>query len=141
MNTTRVRYLQAIIPIRYPEDATVNGEVDETGELLPLQHINNRKWDITIDLRNGKIHEWPIGTTADVHFKVVDEGCYYLLDEDGNEVARRIKDYVPSKLLANGEGWGDYVILTIGKDGQIDDWVANPIDVNDWQITDDEQDL
>lgn len=107
--------------VRYWEDATVNGATDEDGSLIPLR--SGDCWCPTIRLSDGVVLNWPEGVTADVHYKVCDAGNYWLLDEDGNTVATRLDDYVPDEFLCpTSEGYGDYIIMSIGPDGAIAGW-------------------
>jgi hypothetical protein len=106
--------------VRYWEDGTVNGEIDEDGTLIPCRYGD--MWVIVVDLETGKIADWPQGTTADVHYKVCDAGTYTLADEKGRTVVTRDDGYVPGMLSPGGSGYGDYVIMNIGPDGLIADW-------------------
>jgi hypothetical protein len=114
-----VKYLKAECGVRYWEDGEVNGVEDTNGELVPLRVKD--AWCPTIDLETGIIQNWPAGTTADLHYKVCDAGRYFLLDADQN-VVREINGYVPKIMWPGGNGYGDYVIMTIGPDGQIANW-------------------
>lgn len=106
--------------VRYWEDAAVNGEQDEDGKLIPLR--NGDCWCPTIELATGRIIDWPQGTTARVHYKVCDAGCYYLLSPKGKVLASLEGDYVPGMLSPGGEGWGDYIIMDIDQYGVIQNW-------------------
>jgi hypothetical protein len=117
-----VKYLQAECGVRYWEDGDVNGSEDTDGELIPCRVKD--AWCPTIDLETGVIQDWPAGTTASVHYKVCDAGIYRLLDADKN-VVREIDGYVPSIMSPGGSGHGDYVIMTIGADGKIENWSAD----------------
>lgn len=117
-----VKYLQAECGVRYWEDAQVNGTEDTDGELIPLRVKD--AWCPTIDLETGVVQDWPAGTTADVHFKVCDAGIYKLLDAEKN-VVREIDGYVPKMMSPGGYGYGDYVIMTIGPDGKIENWAVD----------------
>lgn len=117
-----VKYLQAECGVRYWEDGEVNGSEDTDGELIPCRVKD--AWCPTIDLETGVIQDWPAGTTASVHYKVCDAGMYRLLDADKN-VAREIDGYVPDIMCSGGSGYGDYVIMTIGADGKIENWNVN----------------
>jgi hypothetical protein len=114
-----VKYLKAECGVRYWEDGEVNGTEDTDGELLPFRVDD--AWCPTIDLETGIIQDWPAGTTADVHYKVCDAGIYHLLDAEKN-VVRSVDGYVPSMMSPGGSGYGDYVIMTIGQDGKIENW-------------------
>jgi hypothetical protein len=114
-----VKYLKAECGVRYWEDGEVNGVEDTDGELIPLRVGDT--WCPIIDLATGVIEDWPEGTTADVHYKVCDDGRYFLLDPEKN-VIREIEGYVPKIMAPGGSGHGDYVIMTIGPDGKIVNW-------------------
>lgn len=118
---TPVKFLHAECGVRYWEDAKVNGVEDEKGDLIPLREGDN--WCVTIDLETGIIQDWPAGTTADIHYKVCDDGRYWLLDENKGQV-KHIDGYVP-KMMAPGDedhGFGDYVIMTVDGAGKVADW-------------------
>ncbi len=105
--------------VRYWEDGTVNGVEDTKGDLIPLREGDY--WCPIIDIETGIIKDWPIGITADVHYKCCDDGDYWLVSDGGFEL-KRPGYYVPVILDLTGESFGDYVILTIGKNGQIVNW-------------------
>lgn len=129
-----VRFIQVDAGVRYWEDADVNGKKDidlyETrGKGTPAIpfavkvaeaptysiYSNHYRWRPLIDVEEGCIVDWPKGTTAQVHYKICDDGAYALLDADKNEIVR-VNSYVPDCL---GED-GDYIIMNINEDGKID---------------------
>lgn len=115
--------------VRYWEDAEINGISDDADNpKIPLR--NGKIWEPTIDIDTGRVRDWPTGTTADVHYKVCDQGIYELLDNSGNVVAKK-DGYVPD-ILNTGNGYGDYIILNIGADGVITNWIA-AIDPEEWK--------
>jgi len=114
-----VKYLQAECGVQYWEDGEVNGTEDTDGELMPLRVKD--AWVPTIDLETGAIQDWPAGTIANIHYKVCDAGLYKLLDAE-KKVVREIDGYVPTMMSPGGSGYGDYVIMTIGPDGKIENW-------------------
>lgn len=118
-----VKTLIADMGVRYWEDGVVNGvQDDDDNPKMPL--IENGAWKLRIDLASGVIADWPKGTTASVHYKVCDAGVYSLADAAGNVVA--VKDgYVPAMLSPEGDGYGDYVILSVDAEGKIDGWEAD----------------
>lgn len=117
--------------VRYWEDATVNGIEDEDGSRIPCRLGDY--WCPTIDLATGTILNWPEGTTADIHYKVCDDGEYWLADAEGNKLAHR-DGYVPGAFLCHGDdGYGDYVIMTVGPDGKIADYERPRIDDDGWE--------
>jgi hypothetical protein len=117
--------------VRYWEDAEINGVSDEDGTIVPLKVGD--LWKPTIELETGRVLEWPQDTTADIHFKVCDQGEYWLEDAEG----KRLKwkgDYVPNDLLAIGDnGYGDYIILKISAEGIIEGWTAPRLRSEDWE--------
>ena len=125
-----VKYLRVRCGVRYWEDAIVNGERDEDGSRIPCRegtaadndHLGGGNWRPTIVLETGRIEDWPEGTRAQVHYKVCDDGDYELLDADRKVVQTRIREYVPAIMCPGDDGYGDYVIMSIGADGVIDDW-------------------
>lgn len=118
--------------VRYWEDAEINGVIDtEDGQKIPLKKGN--LWKPVIDLQTGRVIDWPQGTTADIHYKVCDQGEYWLEDANGKRMKKR-GHYVPDELLAVGDdGYGDYIILKIDENGMIEGWKAPSIDLAEWK--------
>jgi hypothetical protein len=114
-----VKYLRADIGVRYWEDATVNGVVDEDGSRIPCS--NSASWMPLIDLETGVVQRWPAGTVAEIHYKVCDDGAYFLLDDEF-QIVKKIDGYVPPIMCPEGGGYGDYVIMKIDGDGKIANW-------------------
>lgn len=124
-------HILAEADVRYWEDATVNGVEDVDGSLIPGR--NGKTWIIAIELASGKVSNWPEGTAADVHYKVCDAGEYWLTDADGNRLMKWRGCYVPNDFLCHGyRGFGDYIIMCIGPDGQIADYAQPVIDWEEW---------
>ncbi|TPN03825.1 hypothetical protein FJ973_29730 [Mesorhizobium sp. B2-1-3] len=124
------RFILGHAGVRYWEDALVNGVDDIDGTLISGRHGD--VWHVKIDLPTGKVVDWPEGTEADIHYKVCDDGEYWLLDGDGNKIAYR-EGYVPGDFLCHGDnGYGDYIILKIGPDGQIADYTRPEIVQEEW---------
>ncbi|WP_373803041.1 hypothetical protein [Bacteroides heparinolyticus] len=122
-----VKYLKLDAGVRYFEDAEVNGvQDDEDNPTIPFAVLCDYeyRWMPTIDIETGQIVDWPKGTTADVHYKVCDDGTYSLLDKDKN-VLIEVSSYVPGILCPKEEGYGDYIIMDIDEDGYIADWECN----------------
>ena len=90
---------------------------------------------IRIDLASGRIHDWPEGTTADVHYKVCDAGQYWLADEAIHKVAQWDGYYVPGHLRVGGDGYGDYIILKVDGAGMIEGWTKPTIDPDAWKFS------
>lgn len=115
-----VKYLYAELGVRYWDDGIVNGIEDDEGQLIPLR--KGDYWCLNIDVDGGFIVNWPKGTVADVHYKVCDDGLYILRNEYNKKLFEVEECYVPSILSPGGDGFGDYVIMSIDETGYIDDW-------------------
>lgn len=121
--TVEVQFLLADMGVRYWEDGVVNGEPDDNDHpQMPM--VDGERWKLKINLDTGSVVGWPRGTTASVHYKVCDDGEYALLDAAGN-IVKKIDGYVPSMLAPDGNGYGDYVILSIDDEGLITNWEAD----------------
>lgn len=106
------------MPIYHPEDAEVNGV--EENEDSPRRPFLTKKdgvfyWNVSIDVENGKILDWPSKTTLKTWDKVVDE-----LTVECNR--KTYEDYVPDFLSIWDRGYGDYVYIEVLEDGTIKDW-------------------
>jgi hypothetical protein len=115
-----VTYLYVDAGPRFWCDITLNGERNDDddwdGEGIPCK--NGDRWQPIIYLKTGQIINWKEGNVASTHFKVCDDGMYYLKDEDNNIVAEK-EGYVPDILDPYNDGYGDYIILDIDENGFI----------------------
>ena len=132
-----VKYICADLGVRYWEDSKVDGVDDISYEeqkegakpRMPLaaenpdaRHKDEKyRWVIKIDIETGNLVGWPNGVTADVVYKVCDDGLYWLEDENGNEI-HKIDSYVPMLFDFVDESFGDYITMTIKEDGHIKEW-------------------
>lgn len=115
------KYIEVSAEVRYWDDATVNGEVDAHGTLIPFR--NGNLWSPVINLADGSIVNWPQGTTAEIHYKVCDQGEYWLLNENKQRIAKWGGYYVPDEFLCHGgKGYGDYIIFKADAEGKIENW-------------------
>lgn len=105
--------------VRYWEDATVNGVEDEDGSLIPCRE--GEYWCPEIDLDTGVITNWIQGVTADIHYKVCDDGNYRIADADGNVVFEK-EGYVVDMMCPEENGYGDYIIMKVDESGRIANW-------------------
>ena len=138
-----VRYLQVDAGVRYYEDTVVNGEDDidlmktrgKGSPRVPCAvrikdkphsgiYSDHYRWRPLIDVNNGQIVNWERGTTAEVLYKVCDNGHYSLLDQDKNEVIS-VDSYVPELLCPEDDGFGDYINFDVDADGFIKGWKFN----------------
>lgn len=127
---TDAAYIEVDARVRYWEDATVNGHADVDGK-VPLRYGDC--WKPVIRLSDGQISNWPACILADIHYKVCDEGLYWLLDAEGKRIASWKGHYVPDSILCVGEnGFGDYIAFSVGGDGVIVGWQTPTIDASQW---------
>ena len=116
-----VTILQVSADVRYWEDAEVNGESDTgDGDNVPCKVGDS--WCPKIEIETGKILNWKQGTTAEVHYKVVDGCGWELHDEHGEVVLEASEGCVPSTLCPKGGGYGDYIKMDIDENGVIANW-------------------
>ncbi len=117
----KIKTIEVSANNRYWDDGEVNGEQDtEDGTLMPCKNGDN--WCPVIDAETGIIKDWPNGTTARVHYKVVDGFSAKFLDANGGTVVEIEEEYVPDFMSPKEEGFGDYIIMDIDSDGKIADW-------------------
>ena len=114
------------------EDTELNGKQDDNGTISCRE---GDRWCPIIELATGKIINWNIGDTASVHYKVCDDGKYYLLDENKQRILKEKHSYVPDILSPKEEGYGDYIIMDIAEDGIIKDF-KNVLKSKDWKPID-----
>ena len=117
-----IKTLHVKAGVRYWEDATVNGKTDDKGNLIPCKVGDY--WKPIIDIDKGKIINWLYGIEADIHYKVCDDGTYALKDANNNTVLS-FDGYVPSIMCPEENGCGDYIIMKVDKEGNINNWNAN----------------
>jgi len=111
--------------VRYWEDSERNGEPDiEEGETVPCKV--GELWMPEIEIATGKILNWRQGTTAEIHYKVVDRCGWELKDENGDTVLSADDGYVPKTLSPKENGYGDYIIMDVDENGIIADWKFYP---------------
>jgi hypothetical protein len=114
-----VKTLHVRAGVRYWEDATVNGVEDEQGDLIPCRDGDD--WKPIINIETGQIINWEQDKTADIHYKICDNGDYYLKDEKEEEVLHS-EGYVPNLLSIDDQGYGDYIIIKVDENGFIKNW-------------------
>lgn len=115
---------------RYWDDARLNGVADTEGQ-IPFR--NGERWLPIIDLRTGAVLDWPSGITAVIHYKVCDDGEYWLLNGQRQRMAKWKGYYVPDAILCVGSrGYGDYIIFQVGPDGLIAGWRPPSLDADQW---------
>lgn len=122
------KFLQVKAGLRYWEDAIVNGVEDESGDLIPCREDDY--WCPLIDIDSGQILNWKQGVTADIHYKVCDDGVYTVLDEN-KEIILEKDGYVIDSLAIEDTGHGDYIIIKVDENGFINNWKFDYLDFHD----------
>lgn len=111
------QYFKIDAGVRYWEDASVNGVADDKGELIPFR--NGDRWQPIIDITTGVVINWPAGTVADIHYKVCDDGNYYICDSNMLPLMQIESFYVPDMACPEPHGFGDYIIMHIDGTGKV----------------------
>lgn len=111
-----IKTLHVRAGVRYWEDATVNGVEDKQGDLIPCRDGDD--WKPIINIETGQITNWGEGKIADIHYKICDDGDYYLKDNKDEEIIHH-EGYVPKLLCPERNGYGDYIIMKVDKNGFI----------------------
>lgn len=131
--TFNIKYIIADFGVRYFEDSTINGvEDDDINPKMPcvVDRFGDKRWIIKVDIDTGEVVGWPKDTVADIHYKICDDGHYSLLNEQ-NDIIEEFDSYVPDVFAINDSGYGDYVIMTIDRDGFIENWQCTSEDIID----------
>jgi len=115
-----IKTLHVFAGVRYWEDAMVGGQADDEGDLIPCRDGDDR-WCPIIDIENGIILNWNCAKSADVHYKICDDGRYVLQDINGSEILC-VDGYVPKCMCPEENGYGDYIIMKIDEKGKIAGW-------------------
>lgn len=134
-----IKYIKIDVGPRYWEDGEINGKDDISWEEqskgnkpnMPFAVFNedrakirrseSYRWVLTIDVDNLKILDWPQGISANIHYKVCDDGTYFLMDKDKNVLEEK-ECYVPDILCYLDSGYGDYIIMHIGENGELENF-------------------
>lgn len=133
-----IKYLEVYFGGRpYPEDINFSDNVEtyDTFDSIFLKYpqlkapqnkynkkLNNQMY-IKIDVDTGQILNWPVGIEANLNcLKVVDEGTYILFDSKDNMVSYHDYRYIPKCLEIDDNGFGDYFMFHVNKDGYIINW-------------------
>jgi hypothetical protein len=122
MKEVDIKKVRVSVAVRYDEE--------DIPKDFPMRSGN--MWNATIDIETGKIFDWPQGKSGNLHMKVCDEGSYYLLDENDEEVLSIEGDYVPNRLIPGT--YGDYIDLKIDSTGTITNWYSeSKISIEDFE--------
>lgn len=133
----KARFIEVDAGVRYWEDGFINGIADVDGK-IPFRKDDG--WMPTIDLRTGRVLDWPEGVEARVYYKVCDAGLYWLLNNDKQRIAKAKGHYVPDELqITDSRKCGNYIIMTIFDNGRIDNWSVPDLDTTKWVSIDEAQ--
>lgn len=108
-----IKFLRMEIPVRYGEEDIPNDFPGRTDDVLSL----------LVDVESREIIGFPKDFCYNVHMKVCDEGSYYLLDANKEELLKLENYYAPNEFVPGS--YGDYVELNI-VNGVIENWLKNP---------------
>ena len=101
-------------------------EVDYTYGIWTKKQGKRLDWCPVIDVETGKIQDWPEGfILKNTTWKTCDQGVYVYsnADESKQIVSTDCGNYyVPGWLDQEGDGYGDYIQITINGDGTIENW-------------------
>lgn len=111
---------------RYWEDAHINGVSDDDGRRVPFR--NGELWQPVIELATGKLVDWPQGMTANICYKVCDQGRYFL----GTKEQPKLFQYRRIHVCPCVRGYGDYIIMDVSGDGQIAKYERPTPDRSEW---------
>lgn len=124
-----VKYVSFKIMVQI-EDFTYSDEDKKTLDMFFETDIfstgDEDKFDtveVMIDVDTKKVVDWN-ETAGDVSIfaKVCDEGVYKFYDKGANIIQTIDNVYVPKFLQVNENGYGDYLNLTISKNGVIENF-------------------
>lgn len=123
--------------VRYWQDSKIDGvrdndcEEEGSSPIMPCSEYvgeknsylrgENWRWKPIINIDEGKIENWCVGKTADIHYKVCDDFICNVLDCNGDVVCEYY-NYVPRIMCPAGNGYGDYIIMHIDENGFIEGW-------------------
>lgn len=130
---SEAKFLEVRVPIEFWEEANIDCFPDLKGR-VPFR--DGDFWAPVIELDNGRIEGWPVGVLVETMYKVRDSGEYWLLNEGRKRIAKLKDRYVPACLAIGENGWGDYLILTIGENGYVQDWQAPALEQSAWEAVD-----
>ena len=130
---SEIKYVRVRAGVRNWGNSYVNGERDdEYNPKMPLiQEIEGWKnWVFDIDIKTGKIKDWPKGTTAKTSYKTCDDNTISFIGYNG-KVLREVDCYVPDFLAIEDCRYGDYICIKIDEDGKINNFKLNDDDIED----------
>lgn len=125
-----VTHIDVEADVRYWDDAVVDGVVDDDGSRIPGRVGDT--WKVRVRLAGGRIEDWPAGIVARIHYKVCDQGEYWLSRPDGVRLAKWHGSYVPDRHLGSGSG-GDYIVMNVDGGGRIEGYDRVDVDEARWE--------
>lgn len=122
-----------------PDCMFIKNDEVETGEKYFIKRTAGEKiFPLYINVDTGRVENWPIeaGVSMRLYWKVRDEGLYQYKNAD-KVTLHEIYDYVPDEMCIGESNDGDYVIMNIDSEGNIDGWngqdVADTLKEITWQ--------
>ena len=89
-------------------------------EIFGIDHYGKEYLVLKIDVETGQVLNWHKNSPFDFYDKkIVDEGKYLLLDNNGGVIAE-YDGYVPE--CVGCDGYGDYLEFEIDNDSKIPEW-------------------
>lgn len=123
-----VKTLHIHAGIRFWGDATVNGQRDRNGTLIPCRDDNY--WNPIIEVDSGKIINWRENTKADIQYELWRDIKCTFFDSEGNEVLK-IEGYMPDLMLPTGYGYSNLILMDVDENGVIQRWNPDLFDFDD----------
>lgn len=110
--------LDIVAPLMYRHEDGYFTTEDGSQEVdTPFFDLKEDLWKPSIDLIEGRFINWPVGITGEMNYKVVDEGEYTFVKEDGTK--ETYEGYVPRFLSPNEKNYGDYITMDVDAKGYI----------------------
>lgn len=142
----KVKFVKIEVAVRYDEDDIPNDFPFRKNNILSLivEHPKGKIVNFPLDYKFNShwFDSLPIDTKMDIinenifnlEMKVTDQGSYYLLDENMNELAAIEENYVPDSYSIPGE-FGDYINFKINiKTGFIENWYGEKATFKEFNI-------
>lgn len=122
LSKEKARYIRIMLPIYdFHDDRDIP-------DVIPFRKKGTYEdiWEITIDLKEHRIVDWPKDYGgAEVRLKVMDGGRYTLLDEEQLPI-KSFRGYVPNDALPPKDGCGDYIEFDIDGLGYVVNFYKKP---------------
>lgn len=122
-----VKYVSFEIPVSIEDFEFEETDKDTLNKFFETDIFSREKEDkydtinVMIDVDTKKLVGWlETNDIVSIFAKVRDEGIYRYYDKDKNVVLEKENEYVPDFLQVEEDGFGDYLNMTITKEGVIE---------------------